>query len=125
MEQATKFKFKNYIITKTDITIDAYKEIYKDIKLDITKASENELGNNLYCIQFVINIYNENDSLHVLLVIQGNFEYDPELTDEEKNIYFKHNAPAILMPYIRAYVSSITSLSGIPTIVLPTYTFLV
>lgn len=125
MKQATKFKFKNYIITKTDITIDSYKEIYKDIKLDITKASENELGNNTYCIKFVINIYNENDSLHVLLVIQGNFEYDPELTDEEKNIYFKHNAPAILMPYIRAYVSSITSLSGIPTIVLPTYNFLV
>lgn len=125
MEQIAKFKFKNYIITKTDITIDAYKEIYKDIKLDITKASENELENNTYCIKFVINIYNENDSLHVLLVIQGNFEYDPELTDEEKNIYFKHNAPAILMPYIRAYVSSITSLSGIPTIVLPTYTFLV
>lgn len=125
MEQIAKFRFKNYIITKTDITIDAYKEIYKDIKLDITKASENELGNNIYCIQFVINIYNENDSLHVLLVIQGNFEYDSELTDEEKNIYFKHNAPAILMPYIRAYVSSITSLSGIPTIVLPTYNFLV
>ncbi|MDY4753237.1 MAG: protein-export chaperone SecB [Prevotella sp.] len=30
------------------------------------------------------------------------------------------NAPAIIFPYIRAYVSTLTSLSGIPTIIMPT-----
>lgn len=125
MEQATKFRFKNYIITYTNININPYKDVSKSIKLNIQRLDEHELGNNIYCIRLSVRIHNENNSLSLLTEFLGNFEYDPELTDEEKNIYFKHNAPAILMPYIRAYVSSITSLSGIPTIVLPTYTFLV
>lgn len=125
MEPATKFRFKNYIITYTNININPYKDVSKSIKLNIQRLEEHELGNNTYCIRLSVHIHNENDSLNLLTEFIGNFEYDPELTDEEKNIYFKHNAPAILMPYIRAYVSSITSFSGIPTIVLPTYNFLV
>lgn len=124
MEQATKFRFKNYIITHTQVNINPYEEISKNIRLDIHRVLEDEL-NNMYCLTLHAKIWNKEDNLIIRLTIRGNFEYDPELTDEEKNIYFKHNAPAILMPYIRAYVSSITSLSGIPTIVLPTYTFLV
>ena len=31
-----------------------------------------------------------------------------------------HNAPAILFPYIRAYISNITALGGIAPIILPT-----
>lgn len=123
MEQATKFRFKNYIITYTNININPYKDVSKSIKLNIQRLEEHELGNNTYCIRLSVRIHNENNSLSLLTEFLGNFEYDPELTDEEKNIYFKHNAPAILMPYIRAYVSSITSLSGIPTIILPTYNF--
>lgn len=123
MEQATKFKFKNYIITKTNISINPYKDISKNIKLNIQRLGETELGNNTYCIRLSVHIYNENDSLNLLTEFQGNFEYDSGLTYKEKSIYFKHNAPAILIPYIMAYISSITALSGIPTIVLPTYNF--
>lgn len=125
MEPATKFRFKNYIITYTNININPYKAVSKNIKLNIQRLDEHELGNNIYCIRLSVRIHNENNSLSLLTEFLGNFEYNPEITDEEKSIYFKHNAPAILMPYIRAYVSSITSLSGIPTIVLPTYNFLV
>lgn len=123
MEQIAKFRFKNYIITYTNMSINPYKDVSKNIKLNIQRLGENELGNNIYCIKLSVHIHNENDSLNLLTEFLGNFEYNPEITDEEKSIYFKHNAPAILMPYIMAYVSSITSLSGIPTIVLPTYTF--
>ena len=125
MEQIAKFRFKNYIITYTNININPYKDVSKNIKLNIQRLDEHELGNNIYCIRLSVHINNENNSLNLLTEFLGNFEYNPEITDEEKSIYFKHNAPAILMPYIIAYVSSITSLSGIPTIVLPTYTFLV
>ena len=34
--------------------------------------------------------------------------------------YFAVNAPAILFPYIRAYISLLTSLSGVGTVLLPT-----
>jgi len=34
--------------------------------------------------------------------------------------FFCINGPAILFPYIRAYLSSLSALSGIPLILLPT-----
>ena len=48
----------------------------------------------------------------------GIFEFDEDLTN--KQLFFSQNAPAILFPYIRAYISALTALSGIPTITLPT-----
>lgn len=43
-----------------------------------------------------------------------------ELTEKENiSEYFYTNAPAIIFPYIRAYISSLTALSGMEAINLP------
>ena len=39
---------------------------------------------------------------------------------EDSMQFFCINGPAILFPYIRAYLSSLSALSGIPLILLPT-----
>jgi preprotein translocase subunit SecB len=50
----------------------------------------------------------------------GNFMFsDFEGIDNAKSIFYI-NAPAILFPYVRAYISTITNLSGNDTITLPT-----
>ena len=50
-------------------------------------------------------------------------EFDRDLTDEQRNSFFDVNAPAILLPFVRAYISSLTSLSGFNHIILPTINF--
>jgi preprotein translocase subunit SecB len=50
----------------------------------------------------------------------GLFEFK-NVTDKSKlSNYFYVNAPAILFPYIRAYIAALTSLSGIEAIHIPT-----
>ena len=50
----------------------------------------------------------------------GNFAFEQSIEEDKLSNLFYVNAPAILFPYIRAYISTLTNLSGIETITLPT-----
>ena len=50
----------------------------------------------------------------------SNFSFDSQIEITQLNKYFYMNAPAILFPYIRAYISTLSVLSGIEPITLPT-----
>lgn len=52
---------------------------------------------------------------YVSLELVGNFESDMEILPQ-----WEANALAILFPYVRSIISSITSQSGMPPIILPT-----
>ncbi len=60
------------------------------------------------------------------LIGVGNFEFDSEFGDEElKKIFINANAPAIMFPYIRSFISTLTSNLGNLTgsLVIPTQFF--
>ncbi|MBR4327139.1 MAG: protein-export chaperone SecB [Bacteroidales bacterium] len=62
----------------------------------------------------------ENSLVDIYVKAESMFEFDDDLNDEEQQLYFRKNAPAIMFPYVRAYISSLSVLSGIPPITLPT-----
>ena len=64
-------------------------------------------------------IEDENNSLNIKIETIGLFEFDSDI-ENYKNVFFSQNAPAILFPYVRAYISTLTSLAGIPPVILPT-----
>lgn len=55
----------------------------------------------------------------------GNFEINDDLTPELKAKFVNSNAPAIMFPYVRSFISTLTSNMGntIETLVIPTYFF--
>ena len=60
------------------------------------------------------------------MVAFGNFEFDSEFDDEElKKAFINSNAPAIMFPYVRAFITTLTSGIGnvTGTLVLPTQFF--
>ena len=61
----------------------------------------------------------EEDVFDARIKLIGNFEFKNELA-ETADHYFFLNAPAILFPHVRAYVSALTALSGMAAILLPT-----
>jgi preprotein translocase subunit SecB len=117
-----KFQFVEYIITKS---IHIHKNINrnkKDYKLSLepsgilnTKIKQFQLALDLEVID-----KDEDSLLNVEIV--GFFTYEGE-AEEIKN-FLLVNAPALLYPYLRAYVSSITTLSGLGTHTLPTMNLL-
>ena len=74
---------------------------------------------NLISFPMEVLIENEEKTLRIQVGILGIFESDVDITKEKS--FIEVNAPAIIFPYIRAYVSNLTSMSGIQPILLPTY----
>lgn len=119
-EQTAKFRFLNYQIHSSSINIHNAESADKDLQIDIKKSNKEEETNNLYSLFFEIIIKDKNGSLDIYINIEGKFEFNQDLADSEKESFFNINAPAILFPYVRAYISTLTSLSGINPIILPT-----
>ena len=119
-EQIAKFRFLNYQIHESSIRISDAESVGKDLQIDIKKSNKEEEKENIYNLFFEITISDKLGSLNIFLNIEGKFEFNKDLTDSEKDSFFNINAPAILFPYVRAYISTLTSLSGINPIMLPT-----
>lgn len=110
------FRFKRYKVVESKINFSGDKNPGKEYSLTITpsgvvKEKEFELTLN-------VEIKDEYDIYQVFVSIVGLFEFKEEI--ENVTDYFKLNAPAMLFPYVRAYVSSLTSISGVDTVILPT-----
>ncbi len=55
--------------------------------------------------------------------MRGIFEFDNNLSHQEKGTFFTASAPAIMFPYLRAHISTLTAISGIDPLILPTINF--
>lgn len=119
-EKIAQFRFLGYKILKSIVEIkdDPHLKTNMDIVFNNMASVDNE--HNMFKFQLETNISNEDKSIMIEVTMSGLFEFDRDLNDKQKRDFFETNAPAILFPYIRAYISTITSLSGITPIVLPT-----
>lgn len=119
-EKIAKFRFLGYRITDSQIHIDPDKKVSPKCDVSFEKTigvNDSERKMKLF---FEAKIDSINKAMHIEVKAEGFFEFDHEITDKEKDIFFKTSAPAILFPYIRAYIGTLSSLSGIAPVILPT-----
>ena len=120
-KQEAQFRFLDFKVVKSIYQIDTQK-FKQGGKLDVNFKFPAELDSaqkNLIPFPMEVLIENEDKSLRIQVGIIGIFESDVDLTKEKS--FVEISAPAIIFPYIRAYVSNLTSMSGIQPILLPTY----
>lgn len=120
-KQEAQFRFIDFKVMKSIYQIDAQK-FKQGGKLDVSFKFPTELDythDNLISFPMEVLIENEEKTLRIQVGILGVFESDVDITKEKS--FIEVNAPAIIFPYIRAYVSNLTSMSGIQPILLPTY----
>lgn len=65
-------------------------------------------------------VSSEQKEVDIQVDVIAHFKYEQPKEQEELCTYITQNAPAIIFPYVRAYISTLTGLSGIPPIILPT-----
>lgn len=58
-------------------------------------------------------------SLSININCIGAFKFKSELEEKDLSNYFLVNAPALIFPYVRSYISALTALSGLNAINLP------
>ncbi len=119
-EQTAQFRFNAYKILDCSIFISEEIDISKQISINFEQTFGDITKGNEYRHTLVASIEDDNKALSIKVKAIGFFEFD-NIPDEQMRMRFSStNAPAILFPYVRAYISSLTALSGISPITLPT-----
>jgi len=116
MEKKSSFQFLNYKVIKTLIEING--ESSKELELEFEPKGLLDNLNNVFTLEMKVSIFDIDRNINIEVVFTG--EYSIGFRDENFNGFILSSAPAILFPYIRAYLTSLTALSGITPIILPT-----
>lgn len=119
-EQIAKFRFLGYKITDSQIHIDADKVVSKGCDVTFGKTAGVNMDAHKMRLLLEAKIDSQNKAMHIEVRAEGYFEFDQEVSENEMRVFFNTSAPAILFPYVRAYIGSLTALSGVSPVVLPT-----
>ena len=85
--------------------------------VDLSVHVRRRIGNmedNLYRVELKIDIEDKDKTLSVSAKCTGIFE-----TEVEQRVLIERNAIAIMFPYLRSYISTLTTVPGISPIILP------
>ncbi|MFR4518364.1 MAG: protein-export chaperone SecB [Fusobacterium sp.] len=119
----TKLIFNNYIITKLNYDINKEFDNTQTVplKMGITpNFREFEDPKSIeVTIDFKLFENSKEYPFYLELSITGFFEIEGEVENEQAKFYKEVNTVTILFPYLRAAISSITSLMNINPVILP------
>ena len=111
--------FKYYRIGKSKIELDINApRIEGEIEISIANETR-RIGDNEFEIELNTTVVNESKTMDIQVSMTGYFEVSPTLDENKIAALIKLNAPAIMFPYIRAYISSLTGLSGLAPVIIP------
>ncbi|MBI9054415.1 MAG: protein-export chaperone SecB [Bacteroidales bacterium] len=118
MKTSQAFSFSHFFIQKSHIERLKPEEI-GSMNIDIDVHGYIHAKDKTFQLDIIAKVWDESEVFNALVHGVGIFEFE-NLQNKNIESYFYLNAPAILFPYIRAYVTSLTSLSGLNPITLPT-----
>lgn len=117
----SKFQFLGYKVLKSSIDM-SEGMIAEPFGLSLKFKTSGIVNKteNTFTLNLGVNIENPDSSIKIEINAVGDFKFEP--TGDEKIIsqFFYTNASAILFPYLRAYISTLTNLSGLKAVNLPT-----
>ncbi|WP_262250247.1 protein-export chaperone SecB [Parapedobacter soli] len=120
METAS-FQLKDYQFTRVELHKANLKSTDLGLSFDVSGQFSKINGVSNFQLTFETIAQSkgaEDDFLHIVCV--ANFVFENVSTQEEIPDFFYTNSVAILFPYVRAYVSLLTSQAQVRPLVLPT-----
>ncbi|TAE38397.1 MAG: hypothetical protein EAY66_04210 [Sphingobacteriales bacterium] len=117
--QKAAFSIINYQFDRVQIDLNNHKS--KDLALAFKTKGLYDNENSTFELHFVVNISNKVvENSFVEISCKGNFKFENVSSFEEIPDFFYRNSIAILFPYVRAYLSLVTTQANVPGIILPT-----
>lgn len=121
MPQPAAFMLSGYQFDK--ISIDAENHSSTDLMVEFATQGTFFKADTIYELVFSVVVFNKDkrDNPFVKVQCRGSFKFENEATLIDIPDFFYKNSIAILFPYLRAYVSLVTTQANVPGIILPTY----
>lgn len=122
MTKKSAFQFDGYKINKSIFDFDSIPSI-EEIKIGFALSGVIKNDENKFFLNLGIHITNEEKSSNILVESVATYTFDDEIKvenidDVNEMVYL--NSIALLFPHIRAYITTLTSLSGNTPLILPT-----
>jgi len=125
-QNENRILIKNILLIKSDFSRTEFKftnDVKEELSLNLRFENENEKQFFVYILlDFNLKNNRDEDLIKSNIIMKGVFE----LTNEKPS-YFNDficiNAPAIIYPYLREHLSSLTNKSGLPTVNIPPFNF--
>ena len=116
-----KFRFQGFTVRKSSFEIKDSYNLAPEMDLKLELKGEFIPAECHFILYMKVSVKNENTTVKATADTVAHFEFDRECKAEELPGYFFINAPAILFPYVRAYIATLSTLSGLPNpIMIPT-----
>jgi preprotein translocase subunit SecB len=125
VNKQTKLTFLGVDILNVNFNAIAPREGEVKINIDCKPKVFYPLDNKSF-FKIVMDIELKDDRYFELAIrAVGTFELESELNEELRKIFVNSNAPAIMFPYIRSFISTLTANMGnvVGTLVIPTQFF--
>jgi preprotein translocase subunit SecB len=114
----SSFQFDSFIIQKSLFELNQNNEV-GELSVGFKSEGKLDFDKGKFNLELGIFISDSTETLKIEIDSIGYFNFKNLDRDSLSNFLYV-NAPAILFPYLRAYISSLTTLSGIRPIILPT-----
>jgi preprotein translocase subunit SecB len=103
------------------INIDFSKKTSNDLNISFEPSGKFNFQDSTYELNFTFVADNDNsESPFVKIECIALYKFEEKIDFENIPTYFYRNSIAIIFPYIRAFISTVTLQANIPPIVLPT-----
>lgn len=112
METIAQFRFVGYQIRKSLFEVENADFISKDLAVNVGLKGEDNQEDSFFNLTMKINVQDKEKNLNVEVVMDAQYEYDKDLSEKDTSNFFYLNAPAILFPYVRAHIATLSTLSG-------------
>ncbi len=89
------------------------------MSIGLDASGEINKAEGKFHLKLNVHVSDEDRGLSVEVDACADYLIDGDVEDPKFSNFLYLNAPAILFPYIRAYISALTALSGIPPVTLP------
>ena len=111
------FKFTKFTIKESHIVV--REDGDNDFELSFVPSGIVFPSENRFELEIIFEAIDKNELVEVKVISHSLFKYSniPDVTNSK---FLTENASAIVFPYIRAYISTLTVQSGITPIILPT-----
>lgn len=116
MEKKSGFQFNGFKVIKSLIEIKGQGS--EELNLEIEPKAILNNQEDIFILEMHVVVIDKTGNINIEIIVEG--EYNIVHRDENLKSFLLTNAPAIIFPYIRAYITSLTALSGTTTITLPT-----
>lgn len=123
----SKLQFKNPRLKRLEFEINEDFNNENLVGLDLNVKTNIDRIENKAIVSLRLNIFEkeniEDAPFFVEIEMSGEFRWPESIDEETLEVLLNSNAPAILLSYIRPYISTITSGAGYPALILPLMDF--